>query len=598
MPQRRQPHRSVSALVVVVALLSAAAPHNPAFGYSVPPASTQTGPRIQHDGLNCVLAGQHLVLQALVEPIDELTTVKAYFRANLYNQFFYIEMIRNGDRYEGILPKPTEEITGIHYYLEAVDTSFNSVRTAEFTPEVVTSQASCRDDNPTPAVYADGPGAIAVGTTGTGSTFPAGFLPEGIIPAVGTLARTGGGGSGLLIGGVAAAGAAAGVGILVSGGDGEEPTTSNPGDGGGPPTTTAATTSVPPATTSVPMSQVMACFSTSPNPPRIPVGGSIRFDASCTEPARELIATYMWEFNDGRSGREGRVVNRTYNTPGVFGAVVTVTTLDGATDTAEMDVIVDEDLPPPPGPGGGGRIVRITKSGPGTASIGNAFNYNISITNTGSTPATGITMTDPIPAGLALGPVTFSPEVAGCGGGAVVTCTIATLAPGATGTITINVTPTSGGSITNTANLSVTSPPESASNRHRTSVSLTAPDGAPTRITTRFRSTLELPPGDGTTQTQLTFNEARTVVTDNSGPSSHDVPGRTGDNVVEGFVTRNPAAAGVWRFDFRGAPGFEAGSIRVETGTVVAAGSHEVVFRVAPGARRVKFHYRLRAASP
>ena len=110
---------------------------------------------------------------------------------------------------------------------------------------------------------------------------------------------------------------------------------------------------------------------------------------------------------------------------------------------------------------------------------------------------------------------------------------------------------------------------------------------------TRMTSHLDLPPGDGSTQAQITFNESSSAVTDNSGPSTHEVPGRSGENIVEGFVTRNPSEDGVWRFDFRGAPEFVPGSFIVDTGQVVSRQTHEIVFRVAPGVRRVRFRYRL-----
>ena len=130
----------------------------------------QTGPRISHDGLRCMLAGEHLILEALVEPTGGLATVKVYFRANLYRQFYYVEMVPAGDVYQGVLPKPRPEITRLHYYLEAMDSSFNSVRTAEFTPQIVSNEASCRERNPSPAAYLDGTGAITVGSTGVEST--------------------------------------------------------------------------------------------------------------------------------------------------------------------------------------------------------------------------------------------------------------------------------------------------------------------------------------------------------------------------------------------------------------------------------------------
>ena len=75
---------------------------------------------------------------------------------------------------------------------------------------------------------------------------------------------------------------------------------------------------------------------------------------TCTTPAREQIASYVWDLSDGRTDRISRVVNRRYGAPGTFPATLTVTTLDGATDTTTMNVIVQDTAAPPTGGGGGG----------------------------------------------------------------------------------------------------------------------------------------------------------------------------------------------------------------------------------------------------
>jgi len=126
-----------------------------------------------------------------------------------------------------------------------------------------------------------------------------------------------------------------------------------------------------------------------------------------------------------------------------------------------------------------------------------------------------------------------------------------------------------------------------------TTVPLKAPDGSPRRVTTRFTSHLALPPGDGGTKARVTLNGARTDVTDNAEPFTHQVMGRTGDNTVEASILGNPHEDGVWRFDFRNAPGFEASSFVVESGQLVSQQPRQIVFRVGPGARRVRFRYRL-----
>lgn len=183
---------------------------------------SQPGPRILHAGLNCILAGENVILEALVEPPDELITIKAYFRADVYTLFYYVEMTQVGDVYQAVLPKPSPQIPGVIYYLEAVDSAFNSARTAEFHPEVVVDQSSCRETNPTPPAYFEGPANITVGATGEGASFPPGFLTEGIvgtIAATGRVVATGGAGVGTAVAVAAAGGAAVGVGLLATGGD-------------------------------------------------------------------------------------------------------------------------------------------------------------------------------------------------------------------------------------------------------------------------------------------------------------------------------------------------------------------------------------------
>ena len=430
-----------------------------------PSIEAQTGPRILHDGLRCVLSAEHLILEALVEPTDGLTTVKAYFRANLYTQFYYVEMVPAGNVYQGVLPKPSPEITGLHYYLEAMDSSFNSARTAEYTPEVVSNETSCREQNPTPAAYLDGTGAITVGSTGGGSAMPSGFLSEGIAATIPAVGRTTGGGSGLLIGGAAAAGAAVGVGVLVPGGDDSAGNSTTTITGGV--TTTAATTSVPGATTTLPSESVMACFETSPSPPRIGVGGSIRFDASCTKPLREEIQSYVWDFHDGRGGREGRVVNRVYNTPGTYGAVLTVTTLAGAQDTFEMDVVVEETAAPP---GGGGTPgppttadVELLTSG----SLGVVVTHTFTIRNNGPLAANGVTFSTTISGAYTGYSGSLTSGFSSCTfADPSVNCTAATMAPGASFSVTVTVTPTTPTTIISTATSGSVSPPDTVANNN------------------------------------------------------------------------------------------------------------------------------------
>ncbi len=54
--------------------------------------------------------------------------------------------------------------------------------------------------------------------------------------------------------------------------------------------------------------------------------------------------TYSWDFGDGTTGGNDAKPTHTYDKPGDYVAVVTVTAPDGGTGTDEIDITVDADL--------------------------------------------------------------------------------------------------------------------------------------------------------------------------------------------------------------------------------------------------------------
>jgi uncharacterized repeat protein (TIGR01451 family) len=95
--------------------------------------------------------------------------------------------------------------------------------------------------------------------------------------------------------------------------------------------------------------------------------------------------------------------------------------------------------------------LALSGTAPGSGSVGNKVTYTLTASNNGSAGATGVTLTDTLPSG-----VTF---VSGTGGVApvngVLTFNIGNLAPGASASFTIVVTPTAAGTLTNTASVSL-----------------------------------------------------------------------------------------------------------------------------------------------
>jgi uncharacterized repeat protein (TIGR01451 family) len=98
---------------------------------------------------------------------------------------------------------------------------------------------------------------------------------------------------------------------------------------------------------------------------------------------------------------------------------------------------------------------------------GDTLTYTLTVTNNGPSQATGVTLTDTLPAEVTFGSATPG-QGTGCSeAGGIVTCHLGDLAPGAVATATIvsDVDPAARGTITNTANVAGSEPdPDPANN--------------------------------------------------------------------------------------------------------------------------------------
>jgi uncharacterized repeat protein (TIGR01451 family) len=97
-----------------------------------------------------------------------------------------------------------------------------------------------------------------------------------------------------------------------------------------------------------------------------------------------------------------------------------------------------------------GADVAITElDSPDPATVGNSLTYTITVTNNGPGTATGVTMNDSLPGGVSV--VSVTPSQGSCDGTSTISCTLGTLANGAAAMVTIVVTPTQTGALSNTA---------------------------------------------------------------------------------------------------------------------------------------------------
>jgi hypothetical protein len=173
---------------------------------------------IQHDEIQCLTHDHFPQVDAVIQPGDAVQTSRVYFRSDKYPDYYYVEMSKENptiDDFRAILPKPSPETERIYYYIESVDSEFDSLQTAEFDPEVIEA-AECERRGAPAWFTGDDPGIVVGATTAGLAAIPPGFQAIGITGFVNSL--------GVLttVGGATAAGGGAlgttGVVLVVGGG--------------------------------------------------------------------------------------------------------------------------------------------------------------------------------------------------------------------------------------------------------------------------------------------------------------------------------------------------------------------------------------------
>ncbi|MBA2614595.1 MAG: DUF11 domain-containing protein [Actinobacteria bacterium] len=109
---------------------------------------------------------------------------------------------------------------------------------------------------------------------------------------------------------------------------------------------------------------------------------------------------------------------------------------------------------------------------------GGIVSYTLRITNQGAQDATGVTLSDPLPAGAEL--LGITPSQGSCQPGPPIACALGTVANGASATVTIDVRATQEGALTNVADVSGTlNDPNIANNRAMAVTTVGPPAVAP-----------------------------------------------------------------------------------------------------------------------
>ncbi len=90
---------------------------------------------------------------------------------------------------------------------------------------------------------------------------------------------------------------------------------------------------------------------------------------------------------------------------------------------------------------------------PDPVAVGGTLTYTATVANTGPHAATDVVLTDPIPSGATL--VSTTASQGSCASGATVTCSLGAITSGASATVTVTVSPTATGQLTNTVSVAM-----------------------------------------------------------------------------------------------------------------------------------------------
>jgi len=121
--------------------------------------------------------------------------------------------------------------------------------------------------------------------------------------------------------------------------------------------------------------------------------------------------------------------------------------------------------------------LSVTKTAsPNPAQAGVTLSYRITATNNGPAVATNVNVTDPLQAGVTF--VSASTTQGNCNGTSTVNCILGTLAVGSSAIVTINVTPSAAGQITNSATVNASESDFDSTNNSSTITTLIQPAAA------------------------------------------------------------------------------------------------------------------------
>lgn len=518
-------------------------------------AGAQGGVDIRPDPIECWPIDEFLFVHSLFLPPENLQSAKFYFRSTAYPDYYYVDLALSAGEGSAFVPRAHPDTVEVTFYVELVTLSFDAFRTQERTVPV-SSGTECKRRNPAALFFTGQNPNIAVGATRPGATpLPPGFQAEGIssfLDATSGSIEASGGVSGRTIGIIVGVGGGAAAALALSQG----------GDSG---TTTSVVGAVSPST--------MISSSTS-TAVAGPPSSSTTTTGSGPAPTTSIGTSSTTTTAGGSTSTVGSTSSPTTSNP---------TTSIATTSNPTTSVRATADM-------------RVTKTGAASATVGQNFNYSITVDNLGPSTADGVRVVDSWTAGLAAF-VASSSSLCGAVSASEVQCDLGSMTSAANPiTVRLTLRATRAGTLTNSAAVTLASPndPNSGNNSQSVSTRITALSaGPPAELDLTYRSSIDVEPGTEPTRGQILLNGGSFQATDDAGEYAYTARVREGLNRVETRLDLSAGSSGFWRFDFGAAGEFVTGSLRVESGQVLSQDGSSIVFAVGRGAPPPRFTFEM-----